>query len=155
MHRWCITASAASVAELQTAIEGVYALEEWHTDGKVLRPPHVEGRFILKNDTVVSLRFNHEESRQTAATQFGVGVYIIDESAFSYSYDNRALFTQTPTGIFVSGSPGFGGMRRFTVLLEGNTVRLDSGEQQFLFAPDSLAYSENGKLLRLYRRVRD
>jgi hypothetical protein len=47
-------ASAASITELKGEVEGVYALDEWHIDGKVFRPPQVDGRFVLNNGAVVS-----------------------------------------------------------------------------------------------------
>jgi hypothetical protein len=146
-------ASAASIAELRAAIDGVYALEEWHIDGQVLRPPQVDGRFVLMHGTVMTVLLNDaQESNRTSNTQFGT--YVLDETSFSYGYDTRSGFTQTPGTITVSRTPGFAGMRRFAVSIHGSAVHLESGPMEFIFTPDGMRYSEKGKLLRVWRRVK-
>jgi hypothetical protein len=45
-------------------------------------------------------------------------------------------------------------MRRFPVSVEGKAVHLNSGQQEFVFTSEGLAYSENGKLLRRWRRIK-
>jgi hypothetical protein len=146
------SASAASIAELRSQIEGVYALDEWHIDGKAFRPPQVDGRFVLKNGAVITVLLNNaDETNRTSTSQFGV--FILDETSFSYRYDTRSNFRQAPNGITSSNAPGFEGMRRFTVSVEGKAVHLNSGQQEFVFTSDGLAYSENGKLLRRWHRI--
>jgi hypothetical protein len=148
-----LAASAASVAELRAAIDGVYTLEEWHSEGQVLRPPQVDGRFVLMNGTVTTVLLNDsQESNRTSNAQFGK--YVLDETNFSYGYDIRSSFTQTPSTITVSRIPSIAGMRRFAVSVEGNTVHFKSGQQEFVFTPEGLRYSENGKLLRVWRRAK-
>ena len=44
--------AAAADPELDAVrakIEGVYALEEWHTESGVFRPPQIDGRFSMLN----------------------------------------------------------------------------------------------------------
>ena len=107
-------ASAASIAELRAAIDGVYTLEEWHIDGQVLRPPQVDGRFVLMHGTVMTVLLNDaQELNRTSNALFGT--YVLDETSFSYGYDTRSGFTQTPSTTTVSRTPGFAGMRRFVV----------------------------------------
>jgi hypothetical protein len=150
----CASAAlAASVAELRAAIDGVYTLEEWHSEGQVLRPPLVDGRFVLMNGTVTTVLLNDaQESNRTSNASFGK--YVLDETNFSYGYDVRSSFTQTTSTITVSRTPGFAGMRQFAVSVEGNAVHLKSGQGEFVFSPEGLRYSENGRLLRVWRRVK-
>ena len=146
-------ASAASVAELRAVIDGVYTLEEWHSDGQVLRPPQVDGRFVLMNGTVTTVLLNDaQEANRTSNAQFGT--YVLDETSFSYGYDTRSSFTQTPSNITVSRTPSFAGMRRFAVSIDGRVARLKSGPQEFIFTPEGMRYLENGRLLRVWRHVK-
>jgi len=57
----CIGSSHAeqiSLDALKARITGLYTLEEWHKDGEVLRPPQVDGRFILLNGTIMTILDN-------------------------------------------------------------------------------------------------
>ena len=69
--------------------------------------------------------------------------------------DDTSVFVQTGAGITVSRKLPWDGMRAFAVLSEGSSVRLrsDNGLQEFLFTPEVLTYSENGKLQRVWRRI--
>jgi hypothetical protein len=146
-------ASAASITELKGEVEGVYALDEWHIDGKVFRPSQVDGRFVLNNGAVITILLNNaEETNRTSISQFGV--FVLDETSFSYRYDTRSNFRQAPSGITPLGAPRFEGMRRFVLSVEGKAVHLNSGQQEFVFTSEGLAYSENGKLLRRWRRIK-
>jgi hypothetical protein len=147
---WAFAASAASLAELRAAVEGVYTLQEWHSEGKVLRPPQIEGRFVLMNGTVTTILLNDGEESNRTSTAL-LGKYILDETSFSYRYDTRSYFTQTPSAITVSRTPPWEGMRRFAVSAEGKAVHFNSGQQEFVFTPEGLRYSDSG-LVRVYRR---
>jgi hypothetical protein len=148
-----LAASAASVAELRAAIDGVYTLEEWHSEGQVLRPPQVDGRFVLMNGTVTTVLLNDsQDSNRTSNALFGK--YVLDETSFSYSYDTRSGFTQTPSTITVSRTPGSTEMRRFAVSIDGSTVHLKSDTHEFIFTPDGIKYSEKGSLVRVWRRAK-
>ena len=146
------TASAASTGEVKRAIEGIYALDEWHIQGRTLRPPQVDGRFVLQNGSVVTILLNNsDETNKTSSAQFGV--FILDETSFSYRYDTRSSFRQTPGGILPGGA-GFDGVRKFLVSVDARVVHLKSGQQEFIFTPEGMTYSEEGKLLRVWRRIK-
>ncbi len=84
----------ASIPELRNIIEGLYFLEEWHVDKAVLRPPQVDGRFVLKDGSVVAVLLNNaNETSKLSITQFGT--FVLDETSFSYGYDTRSNFRQT------------------------------------------------------------
>jgi hypothetical protein len=46
-------------------------------------------------------------------------------------------------------------MRSFAAKLEDGVVRLrsENGQQEFLFTAEGITYSENGKPLRVWRRI--
>jgi hypothetical protein len=145
--------SAASVAELKAEIEGVWALEEWHSDGKILRPPQIEGRLVLANGAAIAMLMNYaQETNQTSIAEFGV--YVLDDTSFSYRYDIASGFKQGPSGITTSRKPGFEGMRRFVASFEGKALHLSSDQQEFVFTSGAMTYSDNGKLLRVWRRIK-
>lgn len=147
------TCNAASLLELKAAIEGVYILDEWYSDGKPYRPPQVEGRFILLNGVIAVILIDtiHDE-KKTYNTSFGS--YSLTPDSFSYKFDGRAVFTQTLDNITLSRAIPWQGMRQFTVKDDANQARLQYGsEAEFDFTPGGVTYSENGKVLRVYHRV--
>ena len=144
----------ASLKSAKARIEGVYSLQEWQLGSEVVRPPSVDGRFLLHDGVVITVLHNRvQETSQTTTASFGS--YFLDAARFSYRYDDWSVFVQTAGAITVSRTLPFEGMRVFTVISESNAVRLrsDDGLQEFLFAPDGLTYSENGKVQRVWRRV--
>lgn len=142
---------------VRAKIEGVYALEEWHTEAGVFRPPQVEGRFSMLNGTIiVILRNRMKESPQTTLASYGI--YVLTSKEFSYRYPERSVFTITPDSITVSRKPAWEGMRKFDVIREGDNLRLRSqtGQQEWFFTPEGETYSEaNGStfLKRVGRRI--
>jgi hypothetical protein len=49
------TAQGADSMQAKAAMEGNWQLEEWHTDGEILRPPQTEGRFSVRDGVVMVL----------------------------------------------------------------------------------------------------
>ena len=147
-------AAQTSADEPRTLIEGVYALQEWHKDGQILRPPQVDGRFVLLHGSVVWLMHNRtQEINQTTNASFGS--YALDAARFSYWYDDPSTFVRTASGITVSHDPPWPGVRTFDVKREGDAVRLRSPDhqQEFLFTKEGLTLSDGGKVLRVWRRM--
>src|SRR5882672_2821723 len=108
---------------VRAKIEGVYALEEWHTEAGVFRPPQVDGRFSMFNGTIIVIIHNRmKESPQTTVASYGI--YLLTSKEFSYRYPDRSVFTITPDSITVSHKPAWEGMRTFDVIPEGNNLRL-------------------------------
>lgn len=152
-------ASSSLVADSQLAgvkakVEGVYSLEEWHLAAGVARPPHVDGRFVLLNGAVITLLHNRvQEANQTTVAAYGT--YTLDVSRFAYNYADMSVYVQRASSITASHKPPWEGMRGFSVISEGSTVRFrsDTGNQEFLFTADRVSYSENGKVQRVWKRV--
>src|SRR5271169_2185197 len=78
-------------------ISGVYELEEWHVTGAALKPPQVEGRFILLNGTITTILHNRTAPERQTTTVF-VGKYVLDKAHFSYGYRDASNFVETATG---------------------------------------------------------
>jgi hypothetical protein len=137
---------------LKSRVEGAYSLEEWHLATGAAQPPHVTGRFVLLNGSVVTL-LRIQEANQTTVASYGT--YALDPNRFTYKYDDTAVYVQTASSITVSNKLPFEGMRGFAVVSEGDAVRFrsDTGSQEFLFTADRLSYSENGKVQRVWRRI--
>jgi hypothetical protein len=145
-------ASTASIADLRSKIEGSYALQKWYIGEKALTLPQVDGRFVLQNGSVITILLNNaNEASKTSSAQFGV--FTLGPTSFSYRYDSRSSFRQTPSGI-LPGPPGFEGMRTFAVSTDESAVHLNSGQQEFTFTADGMTYSEEGKVLRVWRRIK-
>jgi hypothetical protein len=147
-------AAEETMADVKTLVEGVYQLREWRTAQGVLRPPAVDGRFVLGNGAVVTLLRNGSQPASKVSVA-AFGSYILDGSGFSYRYEDSTVATETPTEARVSHQPLFEGTRSFTVAREADGVRCKRAEGgiEFFFTPQSLTYSENGKVLRVWQRT--
>jgi hypothetical protein len=152
-HPQPVRAADSALEALPATIDGIYAIEEWHTDAGVFRPPQVDGRFILLNGAVAIILHNRiQEAKQTTTASYGS--YVLSATEFSYRYEEPSVFTQTSSEITVSHKAPWEGMRSFSVSRDGDTVLLRSAtEQEFLFSRAGLKYSEKGKVLRVWRRI--
>ncbi len=148
-------AEETPVEALKAGIEGVYALQEWHRNGEVFRPPLIDGRAVLLNGRIVFIVHDRtQESNKT--TVAGYGTYILEPEKFSYSYEGWTVVTQTAAGTSVSETLPWEGLRTFAASIENNEVRFraTNGPQEFWFNADGSSYSD-GKQMRVYRRVTD
>jgi hypothetical protein len=147
--------AVAPFGSAKARIEGVYSLQEWHLGGEIVRPPLVDGRFLLLDGAVITVLHNKvKEANQTTVASYGS--YLLDGTTFSYRYDDTTVLVQTDAAATVSRKVPWEGMRSFALSSESNVVRLrsDNGQQEFLFTPDGLlTYSENGKVQRVWQRV--
>lgn len=150
-----LLASKGSLQETKTLIEGAYTLQEWHAGEEIIRPPAVNGRFVLRDGVVVTVLKNWSKP-DAKVTGANYGRYTLDSSGFSYSYEDAIVVTETPSEAKASHKPIFEGTRSFTVSRDANGVRLHrtEGNIEFLFTPELLTYSENGKVLRVWKRVK-
>lgn len=148
-----VGAADPAVEALRAKIDGIYALEEWHTDTGVFRPPQVDGRFVALNGAVVVVLHNRiQRSNQTTTASYGS--YVLKPTEFSYRYEEPSVFTQTSAGVTVSHKAPWEGMRSFSASRDGEAVRFRSASgEEFLFSQEGLKYSEKGKVLRVWRRI--
>jgi hypothetical protein len=150
-----LTCKAASLTELRATIEGVYTLQEWTIDGQTFQAPAVEGRSVLLDGNIITILIDTSQpSKKTYNTI--IGSYSLTADSFTYTYTSRTGFTQSADSISLSRALPFDGKpREFTLRQEGNSVHLQYGDKAaFDFNPDGQIYSEGGKVLRVWRRVK-
>jgi len=149
-----VVAQQMALDNIHVLTSGVYELEEWHIDGAMLKPPQVEGRFILLNGTITTILHNRTSS-EIQTTSVLVGKYVLDKTHFSYGYQDASIFTLSPSGTSSSHKRPWEGVRSFTPLVmpDGVRFRSENGQQEFLFTAGGLTYSENGQTVRVWRRI--
>src|SRR3954469_11445628 len=103
-------AEKISLDALKARITGLYTLEEWHKDGEVLRPPQVDGRFILLNGTIMTILDNKFQPSSRGTSLF-IGRYELTSDKFSYGYDTVSIFNEEGDVTKASHNPLFDGMR--------------------------------------------
>ena len=135
-----------------TAI-GAYELTEWSIDGDVLSPPSVRGRLLIVDGTISTILCNHAHADKRMTIVL-LGTYMLNETDLDYEYQQTSTFIETPRGVSASTKPLWEGGRSFTVETTETEVRFTSkkGCQMFSFTRSGLAYSEDGRTLRVWRR---
>jgi hypothetical protein len=139
---------------VRSFVEGVYALVEWHVGDRIVRPPDIDGRFVVRDGVVVVVYRNwSEQANKITTARFGK--YTLDSTTFSYSYHDDTVVTETASEAKASHRPAEA-MRSFSVSREADGVHLrkSEGKIEFFFARDGLTYSENGKPLRVWHRMK-
>ena len=147
-------AAAMCRADWISPIEGVYTLQEWHTEAGVLAPPTVDGRLIFSNGAVgITGHNNADETKKISFALFGI--YLTEGCQFSYRYTTNSTFTETPTDITASRTLPWEGMRVFTVTSEQDStiLRENDGKHEFNFSARGLLYSKDGRVLRIWKRI--
>jgi len=147
-------AGELSIDDMKARMTGVYVLEEWHKDGKVFGPPQVQGRFILLNGVIMTILDNKMQPPSRVTTVL-VGRYELTPEKFSYGYDDGSIVTEEADATKVSHKPLWEGTREFKPGIESDLLwlRQEIGTRELLFTREGLDYSENGKLLRKWRRT--
>jgi len=143
--------SAASV-NLRVVLEGTWVLDEWYVDGKVLRPPQVDGRRANHDGT--HLFIVHRETDGTSYSQVGYGVYKIDANSWSYMYERMETTTGPTKGPFqvtVSRDPE---LRPFKISWQGTKLVLEGAdEDRRVYDGQFLTFMQKGQIVRKWRRV--
>ena len=135
---------------LRTRIEGVWALEEFHRGGQVLRSPQVEGRFVLRGG-VAAFIVHDLAQRENPTARGGYGRYVVERGQLRYGYEEFTTLNQA--GSVITAPEG--GLDTFAASAVGDTLRLRTanGLHEFLFTPDRQVYSERGRIVRVWRRI--
>jgi hypothetical protein len=135
-------------------IEGIYTLQQWWIDGKAHVPPHVDGRFVLREGCVLAFLHNRTDAVPRYSGTLA-GRYELNADRFSYGYDDALMVYQSAEGPAVGEQVPWSGMREFVVTSEGGTVciRSQAGTEEFRFSTEGFIYSEQGQPLRQWRRV--
>jgi hypothetical protein len=135
---------------LRARIEGVWALEEFHRAGQVLRPPDVEGRFVLRGG-VAAFIVHDRVQRENPTARGGYGRYVVERGQLRYGYEE--FTTLNEAGSVITAPEG--GLDTYAPRVAGDTLRLRTadGVHEFLFTPERQVYSERGQIVRVWRRV--
>jgi hypothetical protein len=139
--------------EVKSKVEATWILEEWHMKGEVVRPPKVEGRFIMHENAIVVILLNR--AGEGASSYYTYGKYTLDASTFSMQFDETSFFKESTSGITVSRKLTFDGkMKSFAISKENNKLqmRADDGTEVTVDG-DTLIYGSKGKVSRIWRRA--
>jgi len=140
--------------EVKSKVEATWILEEWHMKGEVVRPPKVEGRFIVHDNACVVILLNR--AGEATSSYYTYGKYTLDASTFSMQFDETSFFKESTSGITVSRKLTFDGkMKSFAISKENNKLemRADDGTEATVDG-DTLIYGSKGKITRIWRRAR-
>jgi hypothetical protein len=139
-----------SAEALRARIEGVWALEEFHRGGQVLRSPQVEGRFVLRGG-VAAFIVHDLVQREDPTARGGYGRYVAARGQLRYGYEEFTTLNQAGSVITAPS----GALDTYAASVVGDTLRLRTadGVHEFLFMPDRQVYSERGQIVRVWRRL--
>jgi hypothetical protein len=150
-----LTAASKPEGNAASFIEGIYDLQEWHTDAGVLKTPQIYGHFVVLKGTITTVLHNGAGPEKT--TIAGIGHYSFDANGhFSYAYDNSETITENSSGLKVDRKLPWTGEKVFTQVESTPTslrIKTADGGTEFYFTKTSFAASDNGKPLRSYKRV--
>jgi len=139
--------------EVKSKVEATWILEEWHMKGEVVRPPKVEGRFIVHDNACVVILLNR--AGEATSSYYTYGKYTLDASTFSMQFNETSFFKESASGITVSHKLTFDGkMKSFAISTENNKLemRADDGTE-ITVDGDTLIYGSKGKITRIWRRA--
>ena len=139
--------------EVKSKVEATWILEEWHMKGEVVRPPKVEGRFIVHDNACVVILLNR--AGEATSSYYTYGKYTLDASTFSMQFDETSFFKESSSGITVSRKLTFDGkMKSFAISTENNKLQMRADDGLEITADgDTLIYGSKGKITRIWRRA--
>jgi hypothetical protein len=140
----------AAPADLRAMLEGTWQLDEWHVDGKVLRPPQIDGRWSNR-DGVVLVVYGR---RDTGLTTSGFGTYRITPDTWSYGYTRMVTSTAPAGGQATVTATDQGPLRSFTVVrAPGKIVLQGAGGDRREYDDTFFTLMQNGQIVRRWRKV--
>ncbi len=143
-----------SLSEVKAEVEATWILEEWHMKGEVVLPPKVEGRFIVRDNSIVLILLNR--AGESPWSYYGYGKYILDASTFSIGFDETSFFKESTSGITVSRELLWDGkMESFVIDTENNQLHMlcaDIG-YELIVDGNTLIIKRKGKIAITYRRA--
>jgi hypothetical protein len=140
--------------EVKSKIEATWILEEWYMKGEAVRPPKVDGRFIIHDNDIVVILINR--AGEGVWSYYGYGKYTLDASTFSLGFDDVAMFTESTSGTTVSRKLTWDGkMKSFAIRQENSNLhmRCDDIDFDLIVDGNTLTLKQAGKIARTYRRA--
>ncbi|MDP9138066.1 MAG: hypothetical protein M3N38_07800 [Pseudomonadota bacterium] len=156
MHAARLTAAEMTEAEIKALTHGTFVLESWDLDGQPVRPPAADGRLSLHNNVVMLMARSQSGDKLHAV--YGFGRYQLTGATWSYEYLNSTELKATGSRAEAGYELPWRGMRKFKLRTEAGKVigeNHDGAHHQIIFEPAGLAYLEDGRLVRNWKRVPD
>ena len=139
--------------EVKSNVEATWILEEWHMKGEVVRPPKVDGRFIMHDNVCVVILLNRADKEPWS--YYTYGNYTLDASTFAMQFDETSFFKESTSGITVSRKLTFDGkIKSFAISKENNKWQMQADDgTEVIVEGDTLIYGSKGKITRIWRRA--
>jgi hypothetical protein len=139
---------------IEKLTSGAFQIESWRVGGLLLAPPIVEGRFLLVDGTITTILRNRSE-KGTDVTSVLLGTYTLSATSFAYEYLETSIIRESGAAVTASHLPLWEGPRIFEVEATDAQVffRSRKSHHEFEFTARGISYSENGEVLRLWRRA--
>lgn len=149
---------------IRAAIEGTWRLVEWHSADEIVRPPDMEGLWMVHDGHVMATRHRTRPAGpQAFESTAGYGVYRWGAMSWTYGYerseDLRGPSAEDPELSITHELPG---MRSYDITVEGDILVLrdvtgtglrwdyDLLGNTFVLGP----MNEDGELRRIIRKYR-
>ena len=155
----CITTRAAQngqpPSDVRRVIEGTWELVEWHVAGRVLRPPEMEGRWMVHDGVVMATR--HRNGQDGHESTAGYGRYRWGPTTWTYGYErseDRRGPSVDEAPLRVTAIPD----RVFEITRNGDHLILEDADQTLRWDYDItdntfLLMGRGQQIIRKYRRV--
>ena len=143
-------------AEVRAVIEGTWGLVEWHVGDRVLRPPEMEGRWMVHDGLVMATR--HRNGPDDFESTAGYGEYRWGPMTWTYGYErSEDLRGPSPDDVrlTVTGSDPIR-MRTFRISREGDMLVLDGETLRWEYDVRGRTFvlkTSGGRTIRKYRKI--
>ena len=146
----------APPADVRAVIEGTWELVEWHVGDRVLRPPEMEGRWMVHDGLVMATR--HRNGPDDFESTAGYGEYRWGPMTWTYGYErSEDLRGPSPEDVelTVTGSNPIR-MRTFRISRDGDMLVLDGETLRWEYDVPGRTFllkTSGGRPIRRYRKV--
>ena len=143
--------------ELRHVVEGTWELVEWHVDSQVLRPPEMEGRWMVHDGLVMATR--HRNGPKDFESTAGYGAYRWGPMTWTYGYerseDLHGLSAEDVDLTVTESHPIE--MSTFQITRDGDMLILDGERLRWEYdipGETFLLTTSSGRPIRKYRKIR-
>ena len=143
-------------ADVRAVIEGTWELTEWHVGDVVVRPPEMDGRWMVYEGVVMAIR--HRAAPDDYHSTAGYGKYVWGSDTWTYGYERQEDWrgpTAETAELTVSGSIPIR-MRQHRITREGDMLILESDALRWEYDISGRTFllrGANGQPIRRYRKV--
>ena len=143
--------------EVRAVIEGTWELIEWHVGDQVLRPPAMEGRWMVHDGLVMATR--HRDGPDDFESTAGYGAYRWGPATWTYGYErSEDLRGPSPDDVelrVTTSNPIR--MQTFEITRDGDMIVLDGEVLRWEYDIPGGTFvlkRATGETIRKYRKVR-